>query len=183
MFILRTVLLFSLLLISTSLFAHHGGSHEGDGSDGHGSLIEVSQPWIRATPPGAGAGGGFVTLTNRGDQDDRLVGATSSITERVEIHTMEMDGDVMRMAPLSGGIEIPAGSTVTLAPGGLHLMFMDLATPIVEGEPLLVTLEFQHADSIDIQLQVVPPGASPEGEEHHQDSHDHQEEAHGHTQH
>lgn len=181
MFMFRTVLLSSLLLVSTAVFAHHGGSHDGDSAD-HPSLIEVSQPWTRATPPGAGAGGGFVTLTNRGDQDDRLIGATSPITEQVEIHTMEMDGEVMRMAPLSGGIEIPAGGTVSLAPGGLHLMFMDLTNPIVEGEPLPVTLEFQHAESIEVQLQVVPPGASLSGEAHHHHSHDHQK-AHEHMEH
>lgn len=167
----RTALLFSLLLMSGSLVAHHGGTHD-EASPGQVPDIEASEPWTRATPPGAGAGGGFVTLTNHGDADDRLVGASSPVTERVEIHTMEMDGDVMRMSQLPDGIEIPAGQTVSLAPGGLHLMFMELASPITEGQPLPVTLEFQHAESIDVELQVLPAGASPEGA-HHTDGHGH----------
>ncbi|WP_445010933.1 copper chaperone PCu(A)C [Vreelandella stevensii] len=172
MFMLRTALFSSLLLVSTTLLAHHGGSHD-EGSGDHDSHIEISQPWTRATPPGAGAGGGFVTITNHGEQDDRLMGVTTPITERSEIHTMEMDGDVMRMAPLPGGIELPAGSTVTLAPGGLHLMFMELPAPIMEGEPVPVTLEFQHAPSIDVELHVLPPGASPEGTASEGMSHSH----------
>ncbi|WP_422103177.1 copper chaperone PCu(A)C [Vreelandella sp.] len=167
----RVTLLIALLLMSAPLLAaHHGGDHTGTMA-GH-SAIDVTQPWTRATPPGAGAGGGFVTLTNHGDGDDMLVGATSPITQRVEIHIMEMDGDVMRMAPLPGGIELPAGESVTLAPGGLHLMFMELGSPIVEGEPVPVTLEFQHAEPMEIELQVLPVGESPEGH-HHEGGHGH----------
>ena len=109
----RFTLLTALLLLSTPLMAAHHGSDHSNAMEGHSS-IEVAQPWTRATPPGAGAGGGFVTLTNHGDGDDMLLGATSPITERVEIHIMEMDGDVMRMVPLPSGIELPAGESVTL---------------------------------------------------------------------
>lgn len=185
MFICRAMLLTALLLMPLPLLAdHHGHSHE-EAAPEQPSEIEVAQPWARATPPGAAAGGGFVTLTNRGEVDDTFVGATSPLTERVEIHTMEMDGDVMRMQHLPGGIEIPAGETVTLAPGGLHLMFMALSSPIEEGQPIPVTLEFQHAENIEIELHVVPVGASPEGEDTHADHHadhdhtDHNHEAHG----
>ena len=108
----RFMLLTALLFMSTPLMAAHHGSDHSNAMEGHSS-IEVAQPWTRATPPGAGAGGGFVTLTNHGDGDDMLLGATSPITERVEIHIMEMDGDVMRMVPLPGGIELPAGESVT----------------------------------------------------------------------
>lgn len=175
---MRATLLTALLMMSTPLMAaHHGGDHSG-GMAGH-SAIEAEQPWTRATPPGAGAGGGFVTLTNHGDGDDTLVGATSPLTERVEIHIMEMDGDVMRMAPLPGGIELPAGGSVTLAPGGLHLMLMELDSPIVEGEPVTVTLEFQHAEPMEIELRVLPVGESPEGH-HHESGHSH---GHNHAAH
>ena len=119
------------------------------------------------------------TLTNHGDGDDMLIGATSPVTERVEIHIMEMDGDVMRMAPLPGGIELPAGGSVTLAPGGLHLMLMELDSPIVEGEPVPVTLEFQHAEPMEIELRVLPVGESPEGH-HHESGHSH---GHNHAAH
>lgn len=166
----RTILLSSLLLISTSLLAHHGGTHD-EAASSEGSHLDVTQPWARATPPGAGAGGGFFTITNHGSTDDRLVSASSPITDRVEIHTMEMDGEVMRMQHLPGGIEIPAGETVTLAPGGLHLMFMALSSPIEEGQPIPVTLEFQHAESIETELQVVPAGASPDSQDAHANHH------------
>ncbi|MCG7576419.1 MULTISPECIES: copper chaperone PCu(A)C [unclassified Halomonas] len=175
---MRATLLTALLMMSTPLLAaHHGGDSSGTMA-GH-SAIEAEQPWTRATPPGAGAGGGFVTLTNHGDGDDMLIGATSPVTERVEIHIMEMDGDVMRMAPLPGGIELPAGGSVTLAPGGLHLMLMELDSPIVEGEPVPVTLEFQHAEPMEIELRVLPVGESPEGH-HHESGHSH---GHNHAAH
>ncbi|UXZ54180.1 copper chaperone PCu(A)C [Halomonas sp. 7T] len=174
---LRTALLTTLLLTSTALLANQHG--QDDGASSHTLPIEAATPWTRATPPGAGAGGGFVTLTNRSSTDDRLVGATSPLTERVELHTMEMDGDVMRMSHLPDGIELPAGDTVTLAPGGLHLMFMELGSPIVEGEPVPVTLEFQNAESIHVELEVLAPGASPEGAEH---AHSHAEQS-GHMHH
>lgn len=165
-------------VLSAPVFAHHCESHNADVADG-ASHIDITQPWTRATPPGAGAGGGFVTLTNRSDQDDRLVSASTPMTHRTEIHTMEMDGDVMRMALLPDGIALPAGESVTLAPGGLHLMFMDLPSPIVEGDPLPVTLKFKHADSVDIQLHVVPVGSSPEGMGTHAGQHH----EHGHMAH
>jgi copper(I)-binding protein len=175
---MRATLLTALLMMSTPLLAAHHGGDSSEAMAGH-SAIEAEQPWTRATPPGAGAGGGFVTLTNHGDGDDMLIGATSPVTERVEIHIMEMDGDVMRMAPLPGGIELPAGGSVTLAPGGLHLMLMELDSPIVEGEPVPVTLEFQHAEPMEIQLRVLPVGESPEGH-HHESGHSH---GHNHAAH
>ncbi|MGO1773443.1 MAG: copper chaperone PCu(A)C [Halomonas sp.] len=177
MFMRYATLLTALLLISSPLLAahHDHGDDQHDAMPGQASHMEVVQPWARATPPGAATGGGFVTITNRGEASDTLVGATSSLTDRVEIHIMEMDGDVMRMQHLPGGIEIPAGETVTLAPGGLHLMFMALSSPIEEGQPIYVTLDFQHAGSIETELQVLPVGASPEGEgarvDHHGDHH------------
>jgi copper(I)-binding protein len=175
---IRATLLTALLMMSTPLLAAHHGGDSSEAMAGH-SAIEAEQPWTRATPPGAGAGGGFVTLTNHGDGDDMLLGATSPITKRVEIHIMEMDGDVMRMVPLPGGIELPAGGSVTLAPGGLHLMLMELGSPIVEGAPVPVTLEFQHAEPMEIELRVLPVGASPEGH-HHESGHSH---GHNHAAH
>ncbi|ATH77303.1 hypothetical protein CLM76_06725 [Vreelandella venusta] len=174
---LGTALASAMIMLQAPLLAaHHGGEHH-EVAPGHVPDMVVSQPWSRATPPGAGAGGGFVTITNQGNADDTLVSASSPLTERVEIHTMEMDGDVMRMAQLPGGIEIPAGETVTLAPGGLHLMFMELASPIVEGQAIPVTLEFRHAEPVEITLEVFPAGESPEGG-HHGDGHSH---SHTHT--
>ncbi|WP_367714406.1 copper chaperone PCu(A)C (plasmid) [Nitratireductor sp. GISD-1A_MAKvit] len=105
--------------------------------------LEIDQPWTRATPPGAKAAGGFVTIVNGGEEDDRLVSAEAAFAGRVELHTMDMTDGVMKMRHLPEGIPVPAGETVNLAPGGLHVMFMDLQEPIAEGAPVPVTLTFE----------------------------------------
>ncbi|QDL94571.1 copper chaperone PCu(A)C (plasmid) [Paroceanicella profunda] len=121
--------------------------------------VTASGAWVRATPPGAMAAGGFLTLHNPGPGDDRLVGARSPAAARVELHGMEMSGGVMRMHPLAEGLPLPAGATVALAPGGAHIMMMDLAAPVVVGAPVPVTLILDSGAEIAVQMQVVPPGA------------------------
>ena len=117
--------------------------------------LEFSDMRTIETPPNARAGGGFVTIENAGDAN-RLVSASSPRAARVELHTMTMDGDVMRMREMEGGIELPAGETVELAPGGLHIMFMGLDSPFVAGETVPVTLTFDGGETIDLALPVVP---------------------------
>ncbi len=126
--------------------------------------LELDQPWTRATPPGAKAAGGFVTIVNGGEEGDRLVSAEAAFAGRVELHTMDMTDGVMKMRHLPDGIPVPAGETVNLAPGGLHVMFMELKKPIAEGAPVSVTLTFEKAGSIEVEMSVVKPGApAPEG--------------------
>lgn len=126
--------------------------------------LELDQPWTRATPPGAKAAGGFVTIVNGGEEDDRLVSAEAAFAGRVELHTMDMTDGVMKMRHLPDGIPVSAGETVSLAPGGLHVMFMELKKPIAEGAPVPVTLTFEKAGSIEVEMSVVKPGApAPEG--------------------
>lgn len=112
--------------------------------------------FTRATPPGAQVGGGFVTITNGGDADDRLVSASSPVAGHVEIHEMAMEGDVMRMRELPDGLPIPAGEAVELKPGGYHLMFMELKKPLVEGETVPVTLVFEKSGEVQLDLPVGP---------------------------
>eukprot|EP01034_Spumella_vulgaris_P006098 gene6098-7760_t len=88
--------------------------------------LEIEHPWTRATAPTAKTGGGFLTITNKGTTPDRLIAARSPVSLKVEVHEMKMDGSVMRMREVDGGIEIPPGATVTLKPGGYHIMFMEL---------------------------------------------------------
>lgn len=126
--------------------------------------IEISVPWTRAMPPAANAGGGFMTISNSGTTDDRLVSATSPVAAEVQIHTMDMTDGVMRMRELVDGLPIPAGATVQLAPGGYHVMFLELPAPIAIDTAVSVTLVFERAGEITIDLAVVPPGApGPEG--------------------
>lgn len=122
--------------------------------------LEISHPWTRATPPTAQAGGGFLTITNRGTAADRLLAARSTVSDRVEVHEMKMDGNVMRMRELEKGLEIPAGATVMLKPGGFHIMFMGLKAPFAKDAKVPVTLVFEKAGSLDITLDVEALGAS-----------------------
>jgi copper(I)-binding protein len=122
--------------------------------------LEISQPWTRATAPTAPTGGGFLTITNQGTTPDRLVAVRSSAAGKVQVHEMKMDGDIMRMRPLEHGLDIPAGGTVKLAPGGFHLMMMDLKGPLKKGTEVPVTLVFEKAGSIDIELDVEGIGAT-----------------------
>jgi periplasmic copper chaperone A len=128
--------------------------------------IEISSPFLRAMVPGAKVGGGFVKIENKGGEADRLVAASSPAAGRVEIHEMTMEGDVMKMRQLKDGIEVPAGKTVMLKPGGLHLMFMDVAKPFKEGETVPVTLEFQKAGKVDVTFKVGPAAASSTEHQH-----------------
>lgn len=126
--------------------------------------LKIEQPWTRATPPGAKAGAGFLKITNTGDTADRLIAADSPIAQETEIHTMTVIDGVMKMRPLADGIEIPAGGTIELKPGGYHLMFIGLNEPIAEGEPVTADLAFDKAGEVEVLLTVVPPGApGPKG--------------------
>ena len=125
--------------------------------------IEINHPWTRATPPTAQAGGGFLVLTNAGTTPDRLIAVKSPAADKVEIHEMKMDGNVMRMRALEGGLEIPAGATVTLAPSGYHLMMIGLTAPLKDDTKVPLTLTFEKAGSVDVELSVGPMGSMPKG--------------------
>jgi len=122
--------------------------------------LSISQPWTRATPPKAQTAGGFLTIENAGASSDRLVGASSPIAGRVEIHEMRMDNGVMVMRPATDGITIPAGGSMTLAPGGFHIMFMQLKEGLAEGDAVPVELSFERAGDIEVLFPVEPIGAA-----------------------
>ena len=102
--------------------------------------ISVSDAWARATMPGQKVSGAYMQIQS--DTDARLVGVTSTAVPRVEVNEMKMDGGIMRMRELEA-IELPKGKTVSLAPGGLHIMLMNLTQPIAAGDviPLTLTVE------------------------------------------
>jgi periplasmic copper chaperone A len=116
--------------------------------------IEIADPWTRVMQPGQQAGGGYVAITNRGEEADRLVYGSTPRAARTEIHSMEIVDDVMTMRPVEGGLEIPAGEAVSLEPGGYHVMFIGVAEPFVEGEIVTVTLEFQQAGRVELEFEV-----------------------------
>jgi len=131
-----------------------------------GALV-ISGAYARATLPHAPVGGGFITVTNKGDAADTLVAASSSLAGAVQLHEMQMKGDVMEMRALPDGVPIPAGKTVTFSPNGLHLMFMKLKGAFVKGKTVPVTLTFAKAGKVTIELAVggiaasAPPDAAP----------------------
>ena len=154
----RAAIVAAALAVASPAFAQHGVVHLGD--------LDISLPFTRATLPNAPVGGGFMTITNNGAEDDRLVSASSDAAAEVQLHEMAMDGDVMKMRRLADGIVIPAGETVELKPGGLHVMFIGLAAPFVEGETVTVTLSFEKAGSIEVGLPVGGAAAAAADGEH-----------------
>jgi len=120
--------------------------------------LQVVHPWARATPNGAKIGGGYLKVVNNGTEPDRLVGGTSAVADRFEIHEMSMEGGVMRMRPLAGGLVIAPGATVELKPGGLHLMFVNLKQPLKAGERVKGTLVFEKAGTVEVEYKVEPMG-------------------------
>lgn len=121
--------------------------------------LELNAPFARATLPNAPVGGGFLTIVNTGQGDDRLVSVSVDFAKQAQIHEMAMEGDVMKMRQLPDGLVIPAGATVTLVPGGYHLMFMGLSQPLVEGETVPVTLTFEKAGTVTIDLHILAAAA------------------------
>jgi copper(I)-binding protein/uncharacterized protein YcnI len=130
--------------------------------------LEISAAFARATLPNAPVGGGYLTITNTGGEADRLVSVTSPVAAMTALHQMKMEGDMMKMGELPEGVVIPAGETVTLAPGGMHIMFMNLTQPLVEGETVPVTLTFEKAGPVEVMLSVAGTAAdTPAGEHGH----------------
>lgn len=122
--------------------------------------LKIGQPWARATPKGAPVGGGYLTITNTGSEPDRLIGGSSPIAKQLEVHAMSMDGGVMKMRPVEGGIEIKPGETVALKLGGLHLMFVGLKGTLKQGDKVPATLEFAKAGKVQVEFQVESMGAT-----------------------
>jgi hypothetical protein len=123
-----------------------------------GDLV-IAQAWSRATPKGAKTGGGYLTIENKGSAPDRLIGGSADVAGKVEIHEMAMSEGVMKMRPLEKGLVIEPGKTVKLAPGGYHVMLMELKSPLKQGDKLPVTLEFEKAGKVTVSFDVEGVGA------------------------
>lgn len=130
--------------------------------------IEISQPWTRATPKGAAVAGGYLKITNTGTSADRLIGGTSPVAGRVDIHEMKEVNGISQMRPLSRGLEISPGETVEFKPGSYHLMFMNLKRPLVQGERIKGTLDFEKAGRVEVEYLVGPiAGQAPAAAQGH----------------
>ena len=139
----------SVMLVSGAAFA----------DDYQVRMLRVSNPFARATPPGAKVAGAFMTIKNQGTETDRLVSASSPVAGLVEIHEMAMDGGMMKMRALKG-IDLKPGATVELQPGGYHVMLEDLRQPLKQGDQVPVKLTFEKAGVLDIKVNVERMGAA-----------------------
>lgn len=125
--------------------------------------IEVVHPWARATPPAAKVGGGYAEIRNDGSEPDRLVSVTAEVAGRVEIHEMGVKDGIMTMRAVEGGVPVPASGTAALAPGGYHLMLLELKRPLKAGESFAGTMTFEKAGTIPVTFDVQAIGSTGAG--------------------
>jgi len=131
----------------------------------YAQTVDVKDAWARATVPGQKATGAFMKITAK--DGAKLVSVSSPVAGVSEVHEMKMDGDVMKMRAVAGGLDLPAGKAVELKPGGYHVMLMDLKAPLQKDTTIAVTLVFKDAKGVETRTELtVPvamaaPGAKP----------------------
>ena len=150
-----------LAVLSAALFCsavHAAGYRAGD--------ISIIDPHARPTVPGQPGGAAYVTLENTGGSADRLVGVTSPVARSAEIHTMRMDGDVMRMRE-AGELPLPPAAKVEMKPGmGYHIMLIGLKQPLQAGATFPITLTFEKAGKVEVPVVVDGKQRKPAGHAH-----------------
>ena len=119
--------------------------------------ISIDHPWARASMGMAKAGAAYMVLTNDGSAPDRLVSASAEVSETVELHTHLMEDGVMRMRQVQA-IEVAPGAPSVLEPGGLHVMLIGLKEPLTAGESFPMTLTFEQAGEITVEVAVEAMG-------------------------
>lgn len=132
----------------------------------HDHRIEVQDPWARAALAGR-TGAAYMTLVNPTDTPDRLLAAAAEVAESVELHANLHEGGVMRMRPVAA-IEVHPGEPAVLAPGGLHIMLIGLRRDLKRGEAIRLTLTFEKAGQVEVEVPVLAAGArGPEAHGRH----------------
>lgn len=124
----------------------------------YAQTVEVKDAWVRTTVPGQKATGAFMKVTAK--EGSKLVGASSPVAGVTEVHEMKMDGDVMKMRAVAGGLDLPAGKTVELKPGGYHVMLMDLKAPLAKDSTVPLTLVFKDAKGVESKVELKVPVAA-----------------------
>jgi periplasmic copper chaperone A len=125
--------------------------------------LDISDPWSRATPKGSSVAAGYMTIKNNGSTPDRLVSGSSDVASKFEVHEMKMEGDVAKMRPVKGGLEIKPGETVELKPGSFHVMFVGLKKPLSAGDHFKATLVFEKAGPVSVDYDVRAMGSERGG--------------------
>lgn len=152
---MRTIKWLTLAFVGFALLPTAGSGQQVKAGD-----LVLKNAWARATPGGAQVGGGYLTIENTGKNADKLLGGSTPAAAKVEVHDMAMKDGVMTMRPTTQGLAIPPGKSVTLAPGGYHLMLMNLKGPLKEGGRVPVTLQFENAGKVDVVLDIQGIGAT-----------------------
>ena len=134
-------------------------AHAGDYKAGS---LDISNPWSRATPKGSSVAAGYMKIKNGGSTSDRLIGGSSDVASKFEVHEMKMENGVAKMRPIKG-LEIKPGETVELKPGSFHVMFVDLKKPLASGDHIKGTLVFEKAGTVNVEFDVVAMGSEPAG--------------------
>ncbi|MDY7218959.1 copper chaperone PCu(A)C [Denitrificimonas sp. JX-1] len=129
------------------------------------TALHVDAAWSRELPPTAAVGAAFLTISNPTDQADRLIRAYSPIAAVTELHAHIHQDNIMRMVKVDN-IEVPANTQLILVPGGYHIMLIDLKQPLVAGEQLPLTLEFEHAGEIELIVSIKSSAAGTSAEQH-----------------
>lgn len=129
------------------------------------SQVSVENPWARPTPPNAKLAAGYLTVVNASGAPDRLVGASSPAAARVEMHVNIKDGNILRMREVKD-LKLSAGGRLELKPAGAHLMFVDIKAPFRQGDTVPVTLRFEKAGDVQVELHVGQPSAHPHDHKH-----------------
>lgn len=129
-------------------------------SHGMANDVMVMSAFARASAtPAAKAGAAYVTLMNHGGETDRLLAISTPAAAMAEVHVTRVDGDIVKMEP-AGSIDVPAGGTVEMKPGGLHVMMMGLKAPLKQGGTVELTLSFEKAGDVTVVVPVGSPAAS-----------------------
>lgn len=153
---------FILALLVNAIFGQPALAH-----DFKSGSIELKHPWSRVAPPVAPVLGGYVTIINTGTEPDRLVGGSSAIADKFELHESKLVDGVAKMRPLQDGLVINPGQTVDLQPGGTHIMFVAPRSRPAEGEKFAGTLVFEKAGTVDVEFAVQAMGTVPTKAEDH----------------
>ena len=126
---------------------------------------------FRATVGSMPSSAAYLSITNHGAMDDRLLAVESSLARKTELHTMEVTNGVMKMRQIDGGIAIPAGKTIQLAPGRFHVMLIGLKAPLNDGEDYQVTLVFEKAGKVELTGLAKRPADLKMPSSHSSDTH------------
>ena len=142
---------FLLTLLAGLLWAATAGAAD--------SAIKIDKAWARATMQPGATGVVYLTLSNSGPVADRLVGVSSPVAAEAGLHIMVMEGTVMQMRPVDA-LDVKPGDSIQLKPGGLHIMLTNLKQALKQGEHIPLALDFEKAGRIEVEVTVLPLGAS-----------------------